>query len=564
MGTNEKASTVNNEKLNKLLPYEKSYVSSAKDSPSSIDAPTIKDSVPYTTTGQLPSVLHMKKGAPIIITSNSKTRRYKEDGICNGACGFIYDIDTEITDDGKETVSVVWVKFIDKNVGRIMKNDLARKKMKYRNKDPLAIPIIRESTSFKYHGYRYRRSNFPIALCYAITTHKSQGQTLEKVIVDFRSEDGNPKGVFEGSFYVAITRVRNGESLILRDFQSSYVKTSESVRWEIERLMSHSQYEMLKTYLNEDIFKQSEKDEESISTDRSRNSKSKNNLELKVGHLNINSLLWRKNKSDEDPEANHIRDLNEDKNLSNLDYLLLSETWLTSKYTNEEIEDKLTNWKIVTYGGRQDHDEKQHMGQILLKQKDSDKTAKVVKAVGWPKLETSDKCWQYITIKFDSFTGTFLYINKTPSKKDLKYIVDDMPKCDFLMGDLNLNPMKPDENSNLNEFCKQLNMSVVLEENTTKMGQLDHCLVANSLTSKYFSTAYANLYSDHFAITLRIGKEKTDFKESFLKDKKHKAESGIFLQRPDDMQRSSKNQRVSSRMKTWFQPFRDSPFQNMT
>ena len=159
MGTNSKASEVNTEKLAKLLPNEQLFISLAKDSPSSIDAPAIKESLPYTTTGQLPSSLHLKKGAPIMITANSKVKKYKENGICNGARGYIHDIYVETDINGVDVVSVVWVKFIDNSVGKLMKQDLAKKDVKYRNDDMNAVPIIRESTSFKYHGYTYRRTN---------------------------------------------------------------------------------------------------------------------------------------------------------------------------------------------------------------------------------------------------------------------------------------------------------------------------------------------------------------------------------------------------------------------
>ena len=58
--------------LKNLLPMQKCFSSTAKDTASSTDAPTVRDSTPYTTTGQLPTILQLKKGAPIIITSNSK------------------------------------------------------------------------------------------------------------------------------------------------------------------------------------------------------------------------------------------------------------------------------------------------------------------------------------------------------------------------------------------------------------------------------------------------------------------------------------------------------------
>ena len=120
------------------------------------------------------------------------------------------------------------------------------------------------------------------------------------------------------------------------------------------------------------------------------------------------------------------------------------------------------------------------------------------------------RCLQYITIKFENkVTGTFMYTNKNPSNSELKYFADRIPKSDFLMGDLNLNPMKEEDKSKLQRFCKDLNMEIFLEEFTTisPIRQLDHCLLNKSFTTRSFSTAFANLYSDHFAITLRIAIE---------------------------------------------------------
>ena len=79
--------------------------------------------------------------------------------------------------------------------------------------------------------------------------------TLEYVIVDFR--DGF---IIFGSFYVAITRVRAGNNLFLRDFHPGFVKASKEVNDKIKEMRKEKPYQFFKTFLDMPCFKQDQND----------------------------------------------------------------------------------------------------------------------------------------------------------------------------------------------------------------------------------------------------------------------------------------------------------------
>jgi len=65
-----------------------------------------------------------------------------------------------------------------------------------------------------------RRTQIPLRLAWAISIHKSQGMTLDKVFIDCQ-------GIFEsGQVYVALSRVRKKEGLTLVNFRPEMVKAN--------------------------------------------------------------------------------------------------------------------------------------------------------------------------------------------------------------------------------------------------------------------------------------------------------------------------------------------------
>lgn len=83
-----------------------------------------------------------------------------------------------------------------------------------------------------------KRRGLPLVPAYSITTHKSQGQTLPKIIIDLNM----PPGIVEvASAYVPLSRVKQlGDIAILRDFDISAlrIKPSKSQLEEMSRLFA--------------------------------------------------------------------------------------------------------------------------------------------------------------------------------------------------------------------------------------------------------------------------------------------------------------------------------------
>lgn len=59
--------------------------------------------------------------------------------------------------------------------------------------------------------FRIERFQFPLTLAYAITINKSQGQTLDFVGIDLSTPCFS-----HGQLYVALSRVRSGDNVIIR------------------------------------------------------------------------------------------------------------------------------------------------------------------------------------------------------------------------------------------------------------------------------------------------------------------------------------------------------------
>ena len=103
---------VNEKKLTELIPNEKLYSCNSIDHVMNVPekikiSKKLKENPGRT--GNLLSELKVKVEAPVIITSNHTKRKYREDGIMNGARGYVQAI--QVSKKDPEQVEIIWVVF---------------------------------------------------------------------------------------------------------------------------------------------------------------------------------------------------------------------------------------------------------------------------------------------------------------------------------------------------------------------------------------------------------------------------------------------------------------------
>jgi tetratricopeptide (TPR) repeat protein len=169
---NALADKVNNEKLRELKTPPFSYFAEVSGEFEESKYPTDPE-------------LILKIGAQVIFIKNDTERRW-----VNGAIGQIIELE-----DG-----VIKVKLEDGIIHSVVKRVWENTKYQYDKKNKK----IEQETIGTFKQY-------PLKLAWAITIHKSQGLTFDRVVVDFG------KGTFaSGQAYVALSRVTTFEGLLLR------------------------------------------------------------------------------------------------------------------------------------------------------------------------------------------------------------------------------------------------------------------------------------------------------------------------------------------------------------
>ena len=174
-------------------------------------------------TRNLLKVLKIKVGARVILTNNIDV----SDGLTNGAMGTVANIIATTS----SHIETILVRFDNTDVGS---DAIAKSKYKHICAD--AVPIKRLQATFYVHekvSFIGCRTQFPLFLSWAVTTHKSQGLTPPEIVVDMTPS----KSTFNnGQAYVAFSRVRALEKLHIVNYTRQQIRVSADVANEMNRL----------------------------------------------------------------------------------------------------------------------------------------------------------------------------------------------------------------------------------------------------------------------------------------------------------------------------------------
>ena len=195
VATNAERRTYNLLKLLEFLPEARIYEIPSTDTATKANMknpPPLDPKLPHTQTGGLEELLKIKEGAPVMITSNHPDKKYKNNGIVNGARGYIDSV--QVSDSNPDLVEVIWVRFHDDKTGQLLRRDNHHLTKEHKTNDPLSVPIMRQKNKFKAKSNTgWMRDQFPLTLCYAITCHKvSLYRTLissKHKLLNFRAKD---------------------------------------------------------------------------------------------------------------------------------------------------------------------------------------------------------------------------------------------------------------------------------------------------------------------------------------------------------------------------------------
>ena len=484
--TNKKKDLINTQKLAELLPNLKEFVCNSTDRVTNLPDRALPDRLKNNPgkTGNLQTELKLKVGAPVFITTNHPKKKYKEDGIVNGARGFVQSI--QVSNNSPDKVEIIWVIFNKETIGRLYRFDHKYLRKHHNPGHELAMPILPERKNFKerFGNVEYQRTNFPLTLAYAMTAHKCQGETLDEVIIDFGPNlDLKIKNyICPGSFYVALTRVRDGSKVYLKSFERSYIMVNKAIEDKVETMKKFRSYKFKKIYLDQKIFEI-------------------DNCEIRAGYLNINGLV----------DGNHAEYLNADHNLKHLDILVLAETKLDKHCSDKKLVDALSNWNI--FNRYDSEDNIKHMGLMILISNKST-ILNMFKTVTYLPCKRNDKLQiQGLIIRLiNGMNFGFIYCRSGPNSPEIKAIRKYFDECTFLMGDFNLSHRIVEDQKKIVDICQSTKVSFLKEiTRNISNNQLDYILLDNRFEEMCFVTSYNNFISDHNSIVIRLGLDGNEF-----------------------------------------------------
>ena len=176
-------------------------------------------------TSQLHTVLNLAVGERTDISLNIRT----DDGLTNGAGNIIKFMQAQET--GKPS-GIIWVQFDCPDVGEKTRHD--NRHLYMQGIEPTWTPIKPVTSQFavgRNKTAQVLRKQFPLRPAAAKTVHRSQGDTLDKIVVNFDAKKAIPH-----VHYVGLSRVTTIEGLYIIDLCEDKIAVNSDVQNEMKRL----------------------------------------------------------------------------------------------------------------------------------------------------------------------------------------------------------------------------------------------------------------------------------------------------------------------------------------
>ena len=266
-------------------------------------------------TSQLHTVLNLAVGERTDISLNIRT----DDGLTNGAGNIIKLIQTQET--GKPS-GIIWVQFNCPDVGEKTRHD--NRHLHMQGIEPTWTPIKPVTSQFAVGRNRTSqvlRKQFPPRPAATKTIHRSQGDTVDKIVANFDAKKAIPY-----IHYASLSRVTKIEGLHIIDLCEDKIAVNTDVQKEMEGLRTEAKLHLcINPIYNAD------------------------QVLLKVCYLNARSL------------HRHIEDVRSDLNYCSTDVNIFTETrfchsddesaYIIDKYSLFRNDGTITTNNLRPYGG---------------------------------------------------------------------------------------------------------------------------------------------------------------------------------------------------------------------
>ena len=405
-------------------------------------------------TMQLYSELTAAVGMIYDISANVNT----EDGLANGASCILRHITRSCPVSGSKLtlkeVCILWVEFDSDLIAKKTRNIYKHLyKNNIDNKWTPIVPISRQFNVGKKH-IEICRQQFPLRPAAAKTVHRSQGTTVENIVIDLSGR------AFSHIHYVALSRVKSLEGLYIDNLNEKQIKVDDKVVAEMSRLRS-SQLNMSPLFRGK----------------------------FTIMYINCRSL------------HKHINDLKSISTLKDLDIVVCSETRLQAEDDNEY---KINDFNCHRFDERNNTETRPYHGMCVYHKSDVD-----IDILHKIRLNLTEAIVFYVPSK----QNIIISIYRSPKENNLQSIDDIMTSFKkqnilqdktIIIGDFNIDWDCDRKRSALKKIMlNKFGFHQVIEDVTTQYNsKLDLIFTKNP---EQYSTGIENMFfTDHKGIWINL------------------------------------------------------------